>query len=134
MKTKDPKLAEETGRRLRAIQAELTGPLGMETIDDFAEVLGVGRNTVSNWLNGYHPPGLHAMLRLCDQKGFTLDWIYRGRSEGLPYDKSVRLTALVSGMGVGPLSPELPPEGSQGEVLVVEKTVRKKAKANAGRS
>jgi transcriptional regulator with XRE-family HTH domain len=108
MKTPAPELAKQTGARLKAIQAELALAFDHKTIDDFADLIGESRNTVSNWLNGYNPPSIYAMIRLCDKHGFTLDWIYRGRSEGLAYDKSVRLEAFLAGVAAPSLAPAEP--------------------------
>lgn len=130
MKTSDVDLAQAAGKRLHAIWDEIRHIFNLETVDDYAEFMGVGRNALSNWLNGYHPPTIHAMIRLCDKSGVTLDWIYRGSAEGLAYGKTVRLEARVRGENP-PMVAEEPSQSGAPKELVSRARKRAKASENA---
>jgi transcriptional regulator with XRE-family HTH domain len=128
MKTKQPGLASDTGDRLTAVWHELSDAFGWDNYEQFAEYIGVGYSTLTNWLNGYHPPTIYPMLRLSEKSSITLDWIYRGSSAGLAYDKSIRLDARVRGEQVPSVAQE-PRAAPEVPALVV--SARKKAKASA---
>lgn len=49
------------------------------------------RQTAFQWENGLRRPSLDEAILLCDSFGVTLDWLYRGRYDGLP---SVQAEAL----------------------------------------
>lgn len=99
-------LMDATARRLRAIMQDLE----LETVDDLAVLVSAARSRVSNWLNAYHLPPVKYMIRICEKTNLSLDWIYRGRSDGLSYAAVIRLTALEQGMQVVDAAPEPEPE------------------------
>jgi hypothetical protein len=45
---------------------------------EMGELCGASCSQVNNWLNDYNLPRVPEMIRLCDQIGITLDWVYRG--------------------------------------------------------
>lgn len=53
-----------------------------------ANTAGCGKSTVSQWLGKGQPRTitLLAAIRLCAEYGVTLDYIYRARFDGMPYD------------------------------------------------
>jgi transcriptional regulator with XRE-family HTH domain len=97
--------------RLRAVQAELG-----KSDAEMAELVGASSRTVwSNWVNDGNMPEEEAMLRLCDEEGLTMDWIYRGVVDGVKLARVIRLTARLRGLNpdeatakvlVEPLRPE----------------------------
>lgn len=52
---------------------------------DMAEYLGVGRNTVSTWINGKHQPSRPALRLWALRTGVPLEWLETGvvRHQGL---------------------------------------------------
>lgn len=50
-------------------------------------------NAVSQWVHATHPPSLANGLKLCDRLGITMDFLYRGRVDGMPFDLVNRLAA-----------------------------------------
>lgn len=86
-------LPRQLACRLRAIQAELG-----QTNGQMAAMVGVGITTWSNWLNAENRPDEEAMIRLCDQAGVTMEWLYRGRTDGMNVGHAIRLTARTKGI------------------------------------
>jgi DNA-binding XRE family transcriptional regulator len=81
----------EVAQRLRMLR-EMKGISGPK----FAEWLDVEYPRWNNWERGYPLPAPIA-LRLCRRfPGITLDWIYRGRLEGLTVDFASKLDDLTS--------------------------------------
>jgi len=64
---------------------------------DAAEVAGVGKSAVSQWLGKGQPRQIDLVpaIRLCVEYGTTLDYIYRGRYEGMEHGltQKLRITA-----------------------------------------
>jgi hypothetical protein len=87
-------LIRQVALRLEAIMKDT----GMQTVKDLADEVGASRSQVSNWLNRYHLPPVPYMISLCEQKGLTLDWIYRGDPSGLSYAAAKRLQAIMKGL------------------------------------
>lgn len=52
---------------------------------DFADAMGVSRNTVSRWLNGRARPSTAQMIAISVVTGVSLEWLTQGvaRPEGL---------------------------------------------------
>lgn len=65
-------------RRLREIMA----PDASQT--EWAALHGFERTQLNNWETGVRRISVDAAERLCARYGLTLDWIYRGREDGLP--------------------------------------------------
>lgn len=89
--------------------------LGSPTVDAFArDVLKCERSAVSNWLNGGNFPKVQQMAVLCERvPGLTMDWIYMGKADAMPYALAIRLEALLAEMDVplvaaDPVAPEEP--------------------------
>jgi transcriptional regulator with XRE-family HTH domain len=59
--------------------------LGVRKQKDFAERAQISPNTYNQWEKGRVYPDLQYAIRLCDEYGITLDWIYLGDPSGLPY-------------------------------------------------
>lgn len=76
----------EVGRRLDEARQALAL--------DHAEVArnaGISPQRWSNYITGLRPISLDIALFLCDKYGLTLDYIYRGRYDGLPLSLAERL-------------------------------------------
>lgn len=69
------------GARLRAARETIDPELKSQ---DMAAALHVAPNTYSQWETGARLADPLAMARLGDIFGVGLDWIYRGRLDGLP--------------------------------------------------
>ena len=69
----------EIGARLRALREALEA----ETQGEFARRHGFNRSQVNNWETGVRRIPVDAAERLCDAYGLTLDWVYRGKRDGL---------------------------------------------------
>jgi transcriptional regulator with XRE-family HTH domain len=67
--------------RLRATREAL----GFKKQKDFAEQAGISPNTYNQWEKAKVYPDLQYMIRIRDQYGISLDWIYLGDPSGLPY-------------------------------------------------
>lgn len=63
----------EVGERLKARRTELN--LTQESV---AEVLGITRQTISNWENGRSYPDIERMVRLSDIYSLSLDELLKG--------------------------------------------------------
>jgi len=81
----------DVAQRLRTLRAlkGLSGP-------KFAEWLEVEYPRWNNWERGFPLPAPIALLLCRRFPGLTLDWLYRGRLEGLTLDLADRLGELES--------------------------------------
>ena len=77
---------QAVGHRLRLLR-ELTG-LGQQ---DMAHRLNVSGSTWNNWEHGRKRINLTAALRLADHLGVSLDYIYRGRLDGVSVQRAIEL-------------------------------------------
>lgn len=59
--------------------------LGVMEQGEFAKVAKLAKSTYNNYEKGLRIPDLDFAVRLCDAYELTLDWIYRGQLDGLPY-------------------------------------------------
>lgn len=48
---------------------------------------------MGNWMRGDHYPDPWSMWLLCEEYGVTMDWLYRGRTYGLPSELADGLRA-----------------------------------------
>ena len=82
----DPRLI---GSRLRLARDALR--LGQ---NEFAEQAGIARNTYNQYERGVRliPPA--PAVALCKCYHLTMDWIYRGQPDGLPYKLGAAISAL----------------------------------------
>ena len=51
-----------------------------------SEACGVSSPRWSNWENGAHLPDVLVMVRASMLHGFTLDWIYKGTIDRMPFE------------------------------------------------
>jgi len=58
---------------------------------EFAEKAGIARNTYNQWEKGKGRPQLDGAIALCNTYHLTLDWIYFGEMNGLPYQIASKL-------------------------------------------
>lgn len=68
---------------------------------DFAAAMGVGRTAYTNWESAERSIDPHAVARLWEVYGVTLDWIFRGDMSGLRHSLAVRLQPLSSASSRG---------------------------------
>jgi plasmid maintenance system antidote protein VapI len=61
------------------------------TQKEWAEKHGFTPTQYNNWVNGGRRISIDAAIVLCDTYGLTLDYIYRGRVDGVPQTIRVEL-------------------------------------------
>jgi transcriptional regulator with XRE-family HTH domain len=88
-KRTDPATIPEIGRRLRVLRKAVAG-----NITELGNQTGITRSAWSNYENAISRIGVDAAMKVCDQYGVTLDWIYRGDSGALSDDLKKRLQEL----------------------------------------
>lgn len=84
--TVSPAQGEAVGARLRTLRRVL----GLRAVD-LCRALDIRPSTYSQWEAGQRRPNLDDALALADRFGLTLDWLYRGRLDGLSSDLTARL-------------------------------------------
>jgi transcriptional regulator with XRE-family HTH domain len=77
----DPRSLEGIAERLRRTREALN----IKKQKEFAERADISPNTYNQWEKGRVYPDLQYAIRLRDEYGLTLDWIYLGDPSGLPY-------------------------------------------------
>lgn len=83
--------------RLKAVMLEFN----IRSNGELGKMLGAGETTVKNWMAAnpaFGRPKWRMMCLLCDETGLTLDWFYRGKTEGIEPDLVARLDAAVDNM------------------------------------
>jgi transcriptional regulator with XRE-family HTH domain len=93
---KNSKNADPVARRL-ALTREILGL----TQKEFVERAGVILSRYHLWETGRSPIYLSAAIALCDAHGLTLDWLYRGKTQGLPLWLAVEVVACSAMLGQG---------------------------------
>ena len=76
---KDAETYPEIGKRLEAIRVAFSD-LGQKA---WAQRHNFGTTQYNNWETGARRIPVDAAERLCDTYGLTLDFVYRGRRDGL---------------------------------------------------
>lgn len=56
-----------------------------------AEIMGVTKNHLGNWMRGDSPVRVYELYRLCRVTGVTADWVLLGDPSGLPQRLAARL-------------------------------------------
>jgi transcriptional regulator with XRE-family HTH domain len=100
---------DPVGRRL-ALTREILGL----TQKEFAESAGMILSRYNLREAGKIPLPLRGGIRLCDARGLTLDWLYRGKVQGLPIWLAVALTAC-SALLAGAAGPPGTADGPKSE-------------------
>jgi DNA-binding XRE family transcriptional regulator len=70
---------------------------------EFADKAGIARNTYNQYEQGQRLPRLDIAVKLCEVYDLTLDWIFRGKLGGLPFNTARTLQSKV-GIGMAELS------------------------------
>lgn len=65
------------------------------TAREMADLAGVGVSALSQWENGGKRVSIDAAIRITDKFGVTLDWLYKGNTNGLSL---TLITDLAKGM------------------------------------
>ena len=81
------------GLRLRATREVLQ--LKQEQL---ANMIGVTRTALANWEGG-KLPDVRAMVRLLQETGIPMEWIYAGSLQRVDYDLAERLRAKAAALG-----------------------------------
>jgi DNA-binding XRE family transcriptional regulator len=79
--------------RLKAVRCELK-----KNQTEMAKWVGVGRPRYVGWESAANFPDEMAMIRLCAATGLTMDYIYRGKLDGVPLALAIRVRAREKGM------------------------------------
>jgi DNA-binding XRE family transcriptional regulator len=66
------------------------------TQKSMAKPLSVTREAYSNYERGERDPPWPIGIEICNAWGVTLDWIYRGKMDGLPHDLRRKILAASS--------------------------------------
>jgi transcriptional regulator with XRE-family HTH domain len=69
----------EIGARLEALRVGM----GIRTQAEWAERDGFNVTQLNNWIKGVRRIPVEHAETLCNRYGVTLDWVYRGRLDGL---------------------------------------------------
>lgn len=78
-KKSSPAKWREIGKRIRAAR----DALGLSQVA-VCKLIAMQPSAYNQWESGAVRPDPDNAERFCDAIGVTLDWIYRGRTEGLP--------------------------------------------------
>ena len=81
-----PDFQQALGARLESARSAL----GIRHID-MAKVAGLSPQAWNNYVSGIRPLSIPSASLLCERYGLTLDWIYRGKTGGLPHALVQRL-------------------------------------------
>ena len=106
------------GRRLKL--ARIACGMGKQQ-GKFAKLAGISPNTYNQWETGVAYPGLEYAIKLCDRHNLSLDWIYRGKMDGLP----TRLSDAIRELQVSEAAPTAPATEAQPPMKVVQPRRRK---------
>jgi DNA-binding XRE family transcriptional regulator len=60
----------------------------------YAAMADISATAYNQWENAAQAPDVYYAIKLCDRHGLTLDWIYRGKFDGLP----TRLSDAIRGL------------------------------------
>ena len=61
---------------------------------EFARRVNLKPNRYSQYESGARPLTIDAALRICDEYGVTLDWLYRGDRSRLPYHLAIDIARI----------------------------------------
>lgn len=70
----------EIGARLKRLREAFRPDLNLK---EWAELHGINRTQYNNWEKGVRRITVDEAQKLCDLYGLDLDWIYRGKLDGL---------------------------------------------------
>jgi len=74
----------------------------IDTASKLATMMGAGDSRVRNWCNGTSSPTAKEAIQLAQLLGVTLDWLFRGISDGLLEAKRIRVIAAKHGLSPPP--------------------------------
>lgn len=96
--------AQSIGLRIKAVRLAL----GYKKAFEFAETYGATPPQHSNYERGHNPPNVWSMITLCERhKGVTLEWIFRGNADSMPYALGKSTLEIHEGLtGDDPPEPE----------------------------
>ena len=118
--------ARQVGDRLRFTASEL----GFPTQHALAAAVGATRGAVDAWYNGRALPPV-VYITVLEAWGVTLDWIYKGRLDGLPVELYIRFKGWLEGAHLPEVKPE--PE-SPSAAAVSQSSVPEPAEKRRNRS
>lgn len=78
--------------RLEKIQALL----GFETRREFCTHFNITESRASNWFSGNVRISLDQAIRICEAAGLTLDYLYHGKTAGLPVERVRELNKIAA--------------------------------------
>jgi transcriptional regulator with XRE-family HTH domain len=61
---------------------------------EFARRANLKPNRYNQYESGARPLSIEAALRICDEYGITLDWLYRGDRSRLPYHLAIDIARI----------------------------------------
>ncbi len=63
---------------------------------EICEKLGISQNKWSQWATGVNMPSMDDAIRVCEELGITLYWIFRGDARDVAHGLASKLLKLVS--------------------------------------
>ncbi len=113
------------GRRLKLARMALGWA---EKQGKFAQMAGISLTAYNQWESGENYPGVDNAIKLCDRHtGLTLDWIFRGKLEGMPSQLSNTIQVLADAYDATPARVAMDPQPEMKVVKVPKKPRRKSA-------
>jgi len=89
----EAKLREEVGERIVLIRMAL----GL-TQAEWARRIDIPKPVLSQQENGLYLPSIQYALRMDEVSGCTLDFLYKGKMNGVPTDLAARMNRIPKGM------------------------------------
>lgn len=82
----------DIGARLEKIQLLM----GFQSRREFCAHFNVLETTASMWFSGRSRINLDSALRICEETGLTLEYIYRGKTDGLTLERVRELNKIAA--------------------------------------
>ena len=88
MEAREPYDPKEVGKRAKAVREAY----GLR-VTDLADFLNTGSNNIANWESGRQRPGIQHAANMVKRFHITLDWLYLGREDTLPFGVPKKLVS-----------------------------------------
>jgi hypothetical protein len=82
----------DIAERLEKIQALM----GFATKREFCAHFNIQETRASNWFSGRVRISLDIAIRICEESGLTLDYLYHGKTAGLPLERVRELNKIAA--------------------------------------
>lgn len=89
--------SETVSTQAKVFQERFIGLVGDKTQQETADIIGVTRQTVSNWLSGAFTPDITAICKIADAFDVSTDYLL-GRTEIMLADEEIQTVCNVTGL------------------------------------